>query len=170
MPTYIAALDDRSYGVIDQASQALALTKDTRAFDALAKLTSTPSWHGRIVNSGINGLATLGDKRGLDIGLKAAADTSLLLRVRRNAFRLVGVTGKGDPRAYPFIANVLKMTLDSKDDNTVPSLVRAMVAIGDPRAQEAFDTLKVRYKDNPQYLGFITQQEKAFQGAAKGGQ
>jgi len=167
VPTYLTALNDRSYGVIDAATQALALSKDARAFDALAKLVTTPSWHGRIANAGLNGLAALGDKRGLDVGLKAAADTNLLLRVRRTAFRVIAASGKGDARAYPFIADELKLALDARDDNTVLGLVRAIVAIGDPRGQEAFDTLKVRYKDNPQYLAFVTQQEQAFKAAVK---
>ncbi|HTH51646.1 MAG TPA: HEAT repeat domain-containing protein, partial [Pyrinomonadaceae bacterium] len=165
--TYLGALNDPSYGVIDAAALALALTKDPRAFDALSKLVSTPSWHGRIANAGLNGLATLGDKRALDVGLKAAADTNLLLRVRRTAFRVIAASGKGDDRAYPFISDELKLALDARDDNTVLALVRAIVAIADPRGQQAFDTLKARYKDNPQYLGFITQQEQAFKAAAK---
>ena len=170
VPTYLTALNDRSYGVIDQASQALALTKDVRAFDALAKLTSTPSWKGRIVSAGLNGLATLADKRGLDVGLKVAADMSIPLRARRTAYRLIGATGKGDPRAYPVLATAVHAAADADDTATVVTGTRAIVQLGDPRGQETFDLLKTRYKGNAQILGFIDQAEKAFQAAAKSGQ
>ena len=170
VPTYLTALNDRSYGVIDQASQALGLTKDARAFDALAKLTSTPSWKGRIANAGLAGLTTLADKRGLDIGLKIAADTSVPLRARRTAYRLIGVAGKGDPRAYPVLSTVIHEAVDAEDQATMVTLTRAIVQLGDPRGQEAFDLLKTRFKDNAQLTGFILQAEKAFQASAKGGQ
>jgi len=170
VPAYLAALNDRSYGVIDQASQALALTKDTRAFDTLAKLTSTPSWKGRIANAGLAGLTTLADKRGLDIGLKVAADTSVALRARRTAYRLIGVAGKGDPRAYPVLSSAIRAAIDADNQQTMVNIVNAIVLLGDPRGQEAFDMLKTRFKNDAQLLGFILQAEKAFQASAKGGQ
>jgi aminopeptidase N len=165
VPTYLSALDDRSYGVIDQASQALALTKDARSFDALAKLTTTPSWKGRIVNAGLNGLNTLADKRGLDIGLKVAADMSVPLRARRTAYRLIGATGKGDARAYPVLATAVRGALAADDEGTLVNVTRAVVQLADPRGQEVFDLLKTRYKDDAQVMNFLTSSEKAFKTA-----
>jgi HEAT repeat protein len=167
--TYLAALNDRSYGVIDESARALALTKDARAFDALNKLAATSSWKGRIANAGLNGLAALGDRRGLDVALRMSADTSAPMNVRRTAFTVVGATGKGDQRAYDLISKMLKQTLESDSDSSPPArLIRAIVSLADPRGQEAFDMLKARYKDAPQFLNFVTQQEKAFQAAIKG--
>ncbi|MFL6466958.1 MAG: M1 family aminopeptidase, partial [Pyrinomonadaceae bacterium] len=73
----LSMLDDRSYGVIDQASTALALTKDPRALDALMKLTSITSWRGRIQIAAFTALGELGDKRAFDAGYKAATDKNL---------------------------------------------------------------------------------------------
>ncbi|MFL6375672.1 MAG: M1 family aminopeptidase [Pyrinomonadaceae bacterium] len=168
--TYLAAVDDRSYGVIDEAARALALTKDTRAFDTLAKLSSTPSWKGRIMTAGLNGLATLGDKRSFDIGLRVASDALTPIRARITAYLLVGGAGKGDPRAYPVLASAFHAAYDTGNQQALFTLLRATTQLGDPRGQEVFDMMKTRYKDNAQILGFILQAEKTFQSAAKGGQ
>ncbi len=73
---YSAALNDQSYSVIENAAEALATTKDSRAFDQFVKLVNTPSWRDHLKIAGLKGLATLGDKRALDSGLKLAADTT----------------------------------------------------------------------------------------------
>ena len=62
---YLAALNDKSYGVIDSAAISLGFTKSPKAFDALIKLTKTSSWRGRIQIAGLYGLAVLGDKRAI---------------------------------------------------------------------------------------------------------
>lgn len=93
---YTAALGDMSYSVIDQAAAALGRTKVESAFDSLVKLTSTPSWKGRIQIAGLNGLAELGDRRAFETAYKAATDKTLSFNVRTAALRAVGASGKGD--------------------------------------------------------------------------
>ena len=66
---FVPALNDRSYSVIEQAAMAVARVKDPRAYDALLKLTTTPSWKGRIQIAGLDGLGELGDKRAFDMAL-----------------------------------------------------------------------------------------------------
>ena len=56
---YLAALNDRSYTVIEKAAVALAKTKSPKAFAALTKLASTKSWRERIGNAGLRGLMEL---------------------------------------------------------------------------------------------------------------
>lgn len=162
---FFAALSDRSYGVIDEAAAALGRTKDARAFDALVKLTNTPSWKGRIQIAGLNGLAELGDKRAFDVGYKIATDTSLSMNIRTNALAVVGATGKGDSRAYPLISEKFKKAVDATNFNGMVNGLRAIIKIADPRGQEAFDLLKAKFKGQDNIMGFINNFESQFKAA-----
>jgi aminopeptidase N len=161
---YLAALNDQSYGVIDVAAEAVARTKDVRAFDALTKLTTTPSWKGRVAIAGLSGLAALEDKRGFDTAYKIATDKQQAFNVRTAALRVVGAVGKGDPRAYPLIFEKFKTAYAAGNVQALQNSVRAIVRIADPRGQEAFDMLKAKYKDNAgamQQIAFFEGQFKA---------
>ncbi len=164
---FIASLTDRSYGVIDESAVALARTKDVRSYDALIKLAATPSWHGRIQSAGLAGLGELGDKRAFEIGYKAATDKSLSTNIRATALGIVGESGKGDPRAYPLIFEKFKQAFEANNIRGLISSVDAIIKIADPRGQEAFDMLKVKFKDQPGPLAAIAQFEAQFQAAIK---
>jgi aminopeptidase N len=164
---FLAALNDRSYSVIDEAAAALGQTKDPRAYDALVKLTSTPSWKGRIQTAGLNGLAELGDKRAFDVGYRIATDTSISMSVRTNALGVVGATGKGDARAYPLIYEKFKKAVDATNFNGIVNGLRAIIRIADPRGQEAFDLLKAKFKGQNNIMGFINNFESQFKAAIK---
>ena len=163
----LAGLNDRSYEVVDQSALAIARIKDARAFDALAKLTTTPSWKGRIQSAGLTGLGELGDKRAFDIGFKAATDKTLAANARAAALVIVGATGKGDPRAYPLIFEKFKSSFDTQNIPGIISGIQAIVKLADPRGQEAFDLLKVKFKDNPGAMNFVNGQEAEFKAALK---
>jgi aminopeptidase N len=162
---FYSALNDRSYIVIDQAAAGLGRTKDPRAFDALSKLVSTPSWKGRIMIAGLDGLAELGDKRGFDIAYKIATDTSLSRSLRTNALAVVGVTGKGDPRAYPLIFEQFKKASDANNIQGMINGINAIVRVADPRGQEAFDMLREKFKGNANALNFVANLEAQFKAA-----
>ena len=164
---FLAALNDRSYGVIDEAAAALGQTKDPRAYDALVKLTNTPSWKGRIQIAGLNGLADLGDKLAFDVGYKIVTDTTLPMNVRTMALSVVGATGKGDQRSYPLIFEKFKKAVDASNFNGIVNGVRAIIKIADPRGQEAFDMLKVKFKGQDNILGFVNFFESQFKAAIK---
>lgn len=166
-PIFLAALDDRSYSVIDQSALALGRVKDPKAFDALAKLAGTPSWRGRIATAGLNGLAELGDKRALDLGLKIANDKTQMPGVRTNAAAVVGATGKGDARAFPLVFDRFKKAFDSGNTGNLIASIEALIRVADLRGQQAFDMLKVKYKDNPGAMNAITQYEAQFKAAIK---
>ena len=117
------------------------------------------------MSAGLNGLAELGDKRGFDIGYKIATDTSLPRGQRLTALAVVGSTGKGDPRAYPFIFDQFKKAADANNIQGLINGVRAIIRIADPRGQEAFDLLKAKFKDNPGALQFVAAQEAEFKAA-----
>jgi aminopeptidase N len=162
---FVTGLGDRSYSVIDRSAAALGRIKDDRAFDALSKLVDTPSWKGRIMIAGLNGLAELGDKRGFDVAYKIATDSSLPRSLRSNALAVVGATGKGDPRAYPLIFEQFKKAFDTNSIQGIINGTNAIVRIADPRGQEAFDMLKEKFKNNPGAMSFITNLETQFKAA-----
>ena len=164
---FLAGLNDRSYEVIDQSALALARVKDTRAFDALTKLTGTPSWKGRVQIAGLTGLAELGDKRGFDIGYKTVTDKNQPQRIRAAASSVIGATGKGDPRAYPLIYEQFKKAYDGNNIQSLIASVQALITIADPRGQEAFDMLKKKFKDNPGAMQAITGFEAQFKATIK---
>ena len=164
---YLSLLNDRSYAVIDAAATSLGATKNDKAFDALLKMTGMSSWRNRIQMAGLRGLAALGDKRGLEIGLKIAADKTQPYNVRTVALTIVGATGKGDPRAYPLIFEAFKTSLATNDFQALFDSIQAIVTLADPRGQEAFDMLKEKFKNQANILGYVTFFESQFKTAIK---
>jgi aminopeptidase N len=166
-PVYLTALNDRSYSVIDYAAVGLGDSKVPAAFDALVKLTSTPSWKGRIQAAGFEGLARLGDKRSFEIGYKAAMDKTLPAGVRATAMEIVGATGKGDPRAFDLIFASFKSAFAAENTQQMIGTMGALVRLGDPRGQQAIDMLKTKFKDNPGAMQAIAAFESELKAAAK---
>lgn len=164
---YVAALNDRSYSVVDYAAIGLGQTKDPRAYDTLLKVANTNSWKGRLQIAGLNGLAWLADKRAFEVGYKAATDKASSSTVRSYGLVIVGATGKGDPRAFPLIFDGFKTALAASDFNALENSVNAMIKIADPRGQEAFDLLKAKFKDQPGIMQHVTELEVEFKAAIK---
>ncbi|HEY0427525.1 MAG TPA: M1 family aminopeptidase [Pyrinomonadaceae bacterium] len=161
---FLAALNDRSYFVIDSASSALGKTKDARAYDALAKLIDTTSWRERIKIAGLNGLANLGDKRALEVGLKYT-DKAYSSAVQSNALNLLAATGKGDARVYPILIENFKKTLENSRFQALFQGLPTFVKLADPRGQEAFDLAREKFKGQDNLLKFINDQEALFKKA-----
>jgi len=159
---YLAAINDPSYAVIDSAVFALARTKNAKAYEAFVKLTNTPSWKGRLQSAGLNGLGALGDKRGFDLAYKIATDKTASAASRNSALQVVGATGRGDARAYPLIFEKFKAAMDSGDVGVMFTTVQAIIKLGDPRGQEAFDLLKVKYKNDADITILVGLFEKQF--------
>lgn len=164
---YLSALEDRSYYVIDRAAVALAKTKDKRAYDAFQKLLKTPSWKGRIQIAGMEGLAELGDRRSLETAFKYAQDSSQPAGVQSAALKIIGAEGKGDPRAYPLIFEAFKTALENNEFQALFDTTTAIIKLADPRGQEAFDMLKTKFKNNGQFMGYITFMETQFKQAVE---
>jgi aminopeptidase N len=167
---YLEALNDRSYGVIDAAATALGLTKSPKAYDALVKLTTITSWKGRIESAGLNGLAALEDKRGFETSLKFVSDKTKNLNARHAALKVVGATGKGDPRAFPVIFDQFKVSLAATDFNGIFNTIQGIIKLGDPRGQEAFDMLRAKFKNQANIIGFVNFLESQFKAAVGGKQ
>lgn len=164
-PLYASSLNDRSYNVIDEAALALGRSKSPQAYDALIKLTATPSWKGRIQSAGIRGLAELGDKRAFDVAYKLATDPTQPNGVKRAALGAVAATGKGDPRAFDLIFARFKEALETNSFQGIFTGTNAIIRLADPRGQEAFDLLKAKFKGQANFMNFINQMESQFKAA-----
>jgi aminopeptidase N len=162
--SFLAALNDRSYAVIDAAAVALARTKDARAFDALVKLSGASSWRNHILNSSLSGLTTLGDSRALDLGFKYA-DKSQPTSIRSRALNVLAASGKGDARVYPLLIETFKKALENNDLQTVFNGFQGFIRLADPRGQEAFDLAKEKFKNSQGFLNNIKQLEAQFKKA-----
>lgn len=164
---FLSALNDQSYSVIDEAATALGRVKAAEAYDALIKLTTTPSWKGRIQIAGLNGLAELADTRAFETGYRIATDKTQPFNVRTAALRVVGAAGKGDARAYPLIAEKFKAAVASRNFQAIIGGMQAIISLADPRGQESFDLVKAAFKDQQGALNFIAGFEAQFKAAIK---
>jgi aminopeptidase N len=162
---YLEGLKEKSNAINYSSATALGKSKSPKAYEALMKLVQTDSWrqHSRI--QGLQGLAELSDKRALETAIKYASDKTQPVQVRAESLRIVGAVGKGDARAYPLIFETFKKALDTNSFNALFTSVQAIVKLADPRGQEAFDLLKAKFKDNANFMGFITQMEGQFKKA-----
>jgi hypothetical protein len=115
--------------------------------------------------AGLNGLATLGDKRAFDVGLKYANDATQPRNVRSAALGIVAATGKGDARAFPLVFDNFKKSLASSDFQSIFTGLTSVIRLGDSRGQEAFDLTKIRFGKNQQIMGFVTLLEDQFKKA-----
>lgn len=162
---YIAALNDRSYSVINEAAGALGAAKSPKAYDALLKLTTTDSWRNRIKIAGLNGLSELGDKRAFDTAYKLATDKAQSPDIRSYSLKVVGAVGKGDPRTYPLIFDQFKKLLATNDYQGIFNSLQAIARLGDPRGQEAFTLMRDKFKNQPTFLGYVNVIEGQFKTA-----
>ncbi len=137
---YQQLLGDQSYAVIRAAALALGQTKSPTAFEALSRLTDEPSWRDTIRASGLNGLAALGDQRGLDLGLKfyVAGNPNA---VRIAALALMGSAGRNDPRVFPILSTVLAESLERRNFGLFTGAAEAVVALGDERGLAVFQEI-----------------------------
>lgn len=153
---YLQALNDQSYAVIRAAANALGQTKSPDAYAALLKLLDVSSWRDTIKASGLSGLAALGDKRALDLGLRYAAKGNRP-QLRGAALRLLGAVGKDDSRVFPILSETISQAFDKGDFNITSASAEALVALGDARGLAVFDDLLKKAGDTPQFRGFLTQ-------------
>ena len=165
-PLFTANLDEQSYLVVEAAAVGLGRLKDAKSFAALAKMAETSGWRNRIQVAGLRALSQLEDKRGLAIGMKYAGKGNPT-NVRSASGLLLASTGKGDSKVYPLLLENFKEALDGGDLQSVFQGLQNFIILADPRAQEAFDLAKTKFKDQPmlvQYLGnFEGQFKKAIE-------
>jgi aminopeptidase N len=153
--TYQQLLNDQSYAVIRAAAVALGQTKSPGAYDSLVKLIDAPSWRDTIRASALNGLAALGDKRALDLGLKYYA-VGNRAAVRAAALAVLGVAGKDDPRVFPILSAALTEALEKRNFGLFFGAAEALVLLGDERGLAVFQELSKKAGTPPQIVGAIS--------------
>ncbi|HEV7859374.1 MAG TPA: M1 family aminopeptidase [Pyrinomonadaceae bacterium] len=154
--TYQSFLNDQSYAVIAEAARGLGMTKSPTAYDALVKLIDTPSWHDNIRASALAGLGAAGDKRAMELGFRYVTPGNPA-PVRAAALTLIGATGKGDPRAFPLVTEMLRQGADKGNFGQVAAASEALVSLGDQRGLAVFEELGKKFNNVPQAQAFIQQ-------------
>ena len=169
---YISAFSDSSDRVVNSAAVALGKCKSPKAFDALIKLKDKPSWKNQSLISTLNGLKELGDPKGYDVSFDALSDLNsprwtLAVSVwdfRIAAAETIVALGKSNS-AYPLIIDRFKKSLDENDLNVIFNNVLLISTLADPRGQEAFELLKIKYKDDANVMTAVDQFESQFKAA-----
>lgn len=170
---FISHLNDESDRVINAAAIALGKSKSPKAFDALAKLVSKPSWKNQSLMSSLVGLKELGDPRGFDIAFRALSDLKLLRwrlptppvwDLRVFAADTIVALGKGEA-AYQLIFDRCKKSMAENDLEGIFYNVVLISKLADPRGQEVFDLLKAKFKDDADTMNAVNQYETQFKAA-----
>ncbi len=138
--TYQRLLNDQSYAVIKAAALALGQTKSSGAYDSLTRMIEAPSWRDTIRASALSGLAALGDKRALELGLKYYA-VGNRPAVRAAALSVLGAAGKDDSRVFPILGTVLTEAADKGNFPLFLGAAEAIVSLGDERGLPLFQEL-----------------------------
>ncbi len=136
--TYQGLLNDPSYSVIRAAALALGSTRSPAAYEPLVKLLDVPSWRDNIRGSALGGLAALGDRRALDIGIRYAASTNPA-QVRAGAITLLGAIGKDDPRVFPLISEAFLQAVSSSNQALGSASAEVLMTLGDPRTMQVIE-------------------------------
>jgi hypothetical protein len=89
------------------------------------------------------------------------------LRARSEALGIVASTGKGNPRAFDVIFDNFKRAFNAGSEGAMLNAVGALIQIADPRGQQAFDMLRVKYKDDPGALQNVVYFEELLKAAIK---
>ncbi len=152
---YLPLLNDQSYATIRAAALALGDAKDKAAYDALVKLLDTPSWRDQIRTSALTGLANLGDKRALELGIRYAAGGNSP-QVRAAGVTLLGAIGRDDPRSFKLVYDAFSTGVATFNFQLGNSAGEALVKLGDPRGIDVIEQA-VKKSNNPQLQGFIRQ-------------
>ena len=171
---YMNVLNDESDRVINAAAIALGKSKSPKAFNVLKKLKDKPSWKNQSLISALNGLKELGDPRGFDIAFKAMFDlhsprwtlATPVWDFRITAAETIVTLGKAGA-GYPLILARLKKAMSDNDLNSIFNNVLLITILADPRGEEAFSLLKIKFKDNENAMVAVNQYETQFNEAIK---
>jgi aminopeptidase N len=152
---YQQLLKDQSYAVIKAAALALGQARGPGAYDSLVKLIDAPSWRDTIRASALNGLAALGDKRALDLGLKYYA-VGNRAAVRTAAVAVLGSAGKDDQRVFPILSGLLSEAAEKRNFGMFLGAGEAIVNLGDQRGLALFQELSKKAGTSPQMVGAMS--------------
>lgn len=129
------ARKDPSYLVTAAAARALGRTRDEQAYDVLAELLHSDSWAEVIRAGALDGLARLGDERGVD-ALIEYTRYGRPMRARRAALAALPKLAEGRR-----VREHLVTLLDDADPHVRTSVIAALEELGDPKAAGALREL-----------------------------
>lgn len=152
---FITYLNDSSDRVVNAAAVALGKSKSPKAFEALVKLKSRPSWKNQSLISTLNGLRELADERGYSIAIKALNDLNAprwtlatpVWDFRIAAAQTITALNKST-LAYPTIAQRLNKSIEEGDINDIFNNLLIVNTLADERGIEFYSLLKNKYKGN----------------------
>ena len=153
--TYEEMLADPSYAVVKAAALALGKTKSPRAYGALEKLLTVESWRDTVRAAALKGLAVLGDTRARDLALRYS-QMSLSVPVRTEGIALLGVVGRGDPRAYPLITAAFQQAFIIQSEELGFAASEALVNVCDARGLEFLAEAVKGVGNNSHAKAFLT--------------
>ncbi len=153
--TYEEMLADPSYAVVKAAALALGKTRSPNAYGALEKLMTIASWRDTVRAAALRGLATLGDPRSRELGLKYSEE-SYPIPVRAGGVAVLGAVGRGDPRAYPLVVAAFQHAFMIDNQELGFAASEALVNVCDARGLEFLDAVLKKVADNPQAKSFIS--------------
>jgi aminopeptidase N len=163
---FLEHLKDPSYATIRAAARGLGQTKTPAAYDALVKLLEVPSWRNTIRASALHGLADLGDRRALELGLRYAAKENPA-PVRAAAVMLLASVGKDDPRVFQLITEAFAQSVAARNFTLGTATADAIVNLGDTRGMEVFEQVIKKLEGSPDLQGFIRIYQRRLQQSLK---
>lgn len=127
---------EQSYFVLAEAAVALGKTKSAKAYPVLKAALDTPSWNETVRVGVLNGLAELGDERGVDLALEYAGGGKPW-HARPAAISALGKLASVAPRA---VAKLHELAASDETDQF--TLRMALVgAMGEAKKPESIDVL-----------------------------
>jgi aminopeptidase N len=171
---YLKALNDPSDRVINMAAIALGKTKSPKAFPALQKLVSKPSWKNQSLISALYALQQLEDPRGYPIANRALTDLTSphwvlatpVWDYRIIAAQAIKTLGRSK-ESYPFLLNGFKRAMKEDDIHGVFYNTLLIVELAEPQGAEIFEPLKMKYKNDPNAMVAVDQYELRFKELTK---
>lgn len=171
---YLHALNDESDRVINAAAIALGKSKSPRAFDALKKLVSKPSWKNQSLISALYGMKELGDPRAVEIAYNALRDLTSphwtlgtpVWDYRIIAAQTIASLGEGK-MAYPYMLEAFNKAMLENDVHGIFYNTLLITELADERGQEIYDALKIKYKDDANAMTAVNQYETQWQASIK---
>jgi len=146
---------DQSYFVVAEAAKALGKSRAPQSFETLAALLGQDSWQDTIRAGALVGFGALKDTRALDFAFMYAAPGNSA-SVRGAALALLGITGRGNERAYRMLIEVL-------GEPSIQIRFIAIQALGELGDSRAIPVLEDAAKKNDmafarQFIGFAIYQ------------
>ncbi len=169
---YLRALDDVSDRVINVAAIALGQTGDPRAYERLVTLIEKPSWKSQSLISALQGMAALGDPRGIDVAVQALENRTLprwWLATSVWDYRLAAaetlVALKAADRGFPIILSRLEAALAEDDINDIFGNAQLIATLGDVRGRAALDLIKGKFANDGNAMNALEQYRRQLEAA-----